>query len=66
MARLFLEAGAAIQIQNASQLARAIEELLSNPERASELGGNAYAIVVQNTGATDRVLKFLKPIEAIR
>ena len=66
MARLFLEAGAAIQIQNVSQLARAIEELLSNPERASELGDNAYAIVVQNTGATDRVLKFLKPIEAIR
>ena len=66
MARLFLEAGAAVQIQNASQLTPAIEELLSNPERASELGGNAYAIVVQNTGATDRVLKFLKPIEATR
>ena len=66
MARLFLEAGAALQIQNASQLACAIEDLLSNPERASELGDNAYAIVVQNTGATDRVLKFLKPLEAIR
>jgi 3-deoxy-D-manno-octulosonic-acid transferase len=66
MARLFLDAGAAVQIQEASQLACCIETVLSNPDRAAELGRNAYAIAQSNTGATDRVLKFLQPIEARR
>jgi 3-deoxy-D-manno-octulosonic-acid transferase len=66
MTRLFMDAGAAIQIQNASQLAPSIEKLLSNPERASELGRNAYAVAQSNTGATDRVLKFFQPAEARR
>jgi 3-deoxy-D-manno-octulosonic-acid transferase len=66
MTRLFLEAGAAIQIQDASQLGPSIEKLLSNPERASELGRNAYAVAQSNTGATDRVLKFFQPLEARR
>ena len=66
MTRLFLEAGAAVQINDASQLGRCIENLLSNPERASELGCNAHAIALSNTGATDRVLKFFQPLEARR
>jgi 3-deoxy-D-manno-octulosonic-acid transferase len=66
MARLFIEAKAAVQIQNAAQLGPAIEKLLSNPERASELGRNARAVVLQNTGATDRVLQFFQPVEARR
>jgi 3-deoxy-D-manno-octulosonic-acid transferase len=66
MARLFLDAGAGIQIQAAPELAPAIQALLSNPERAREMGANAYAILVQNTGATDRVLNLVAPIEAMR
>ena len=66
MARLFLEAGGAVQISNPAQLAPCIETLLSNPDRASELGRNAYAVALSNTGATDRVLKFFQPIEAQR
>jgi 3-deoxy-D-manno-octulosonic-acid transferase len=66
MVRLFLDAGAGIQIQNVSELAPAIEALLSNPERARKMGANGYALVAQNTGATDRVLKLLKPVEATR
>jgi 3-deoxy-D-manno-octulosonic-acid transferase len=64
--RLFLDGNAAIQIHSAAELAPAIEKLLTNASLALELGRNARAIVEQNTGATDRVLKFLKPIEARR
>ena len=64
MARLFLEAKAAIQIGNERQLAPAIEQILVHPELASELGNNAYAILLENTGATDRVLQFFQPARA--
>ena len=66
MARLFLEKKAAIQIYSAEQLSPAIEQLLDNPERCSELGAKAYAIVLENTGATERVLQFFQPVEAGR
>src|SRR5947208_6272461 len=66
MARLFLEANAARQIQTPEQLAPAIAELLANPELASELGRNAFGIVQQNAGATDRVLQILEPAGAGR
>src|SRR5262245_51945999 len=66
LARLFLDAKAAIQIQNAAGLAPAISEALSNPQHAAELGRNALAIVHQNTGATERVLQVLEPVEARR
>ena len=66
MARLFIEENAAIQIQNAAQLAPAIEQLLVHPERASEFGNNAHAILLEHRGATDRVLQFFQPVGAGR
>ena len=66
IARLFLQGNAAIQIRNAEELAPAIEKLLTNTSLAAELGRNARAVVEQNTGATDRVLKYLQPAEARR
>jgi 3-deoxy-D-manno-octulosonic-acid transferase len=66
MARLFVDAGAAVQIGQASQLAPAVSELLSNPEKSLQLGHNALAVIQQNTGATDRVLQVLEPIGASR
>jgi 3-deoxy-D-manno-octulosonic-acid transferase len=64
IARLFLEAGAAIQIGNPEDLARAVTKILSNPELAEKLGNAAQRVVDENTGATDRVLKILTPVEA--
>ncbi|HYR91704.1 MAG TPA: 3-deoxy-D-manno-octulosonic acid transferase [Terriglobia bacterium] len=64
--RLFLEAKAAIQIQDAAELAPAIRSLLADRDHSAELGRRARAIVEQNTGATDRVLEFLQPVEAGR
>jgi 3-deoxy-D-manno-octulosonic-acid transferase len=66
MASLFLNGRAAIQVQSASELSPAIERILSNPQLAGELGKNAQAIVEQNTGATNRVIRFLRPAEAPR
>jgi len=66
IARLFLDAEAAVQIQNANQLAPAISNLLLNPQHASDLGRAAFAVVEQNTGATDRVLQILEPVGAPR
>jgi 3-deoxy-D-manno-octulosonic-acid transferase len=66
IARLFLEARAAVQIQSPAELAPAITDLLSNASKASELGRNAHHIVQQNSGATDRVLRFLQPVEVRR
>jgi 3-deoxy-D-manno-octulosonic-acid transferase len=66
MALLFVDAGAAVQIGQASQLAPAIFELLSSPEKALQIGQKALAVIQQNTGATDRVLQVLEPIGASR
>jgi 3-deoxy-D-manno-octulosonic-acid transferase len=66
IARLFLESGAAIQIQGPTELAPAITHVLGNPHHASELGRKASAVVRQNTGATERVLEVLEPLEASR
>jgi 3-deoxy-D-manno-octulosonic-acid transferase len=66
IARLFTEGNAAVQIRNAAELAPALERLLTNAALASELGRNALNILEQNTGATDRVLKVLQPVEARR
>src|SRR5262249_19096990 len=52
ISRLFLDARAAIQIGQASQLVPAISELLSSPDKAAQLGCNALSVIQQNTGAT--------------
>src|SRR5262245_64511878 len=61
IARIFLESKAAVQIAHAQDLAPAVAGILSNPQRASELGRNALAIVQENTGVTERVLQVLEP-----
>jgi len=64
IARLFLQAKAAIQISNFNELAPAISNVLADPAYAAGLGRNALAVVQQNTGATERVLQVLEPVGA--
>src|SRR5207248_1095938 len=66
ISRLFLDGKAAIQIPGAAELSGAIEKILTDAQLAAELGRNARAIVEQNTGATERVLRYLQPAEARR
>jgi 3-deoxy-D-manno-octulosonic-acid transferase len=66
ISRLFLDAKGAVQIQTPAELAPAVSDLLSNAERASQIGRSAAAVVLQNAGATDRVLRVLEPLGASR
>jgi 3-deoxy-D-manno-octulosonic-acid transferase len=66
IARLFLEAKAAIRIDDPTQLAPAIGQILADSQQASDLGRRALAIVRQNTGAIERVLRVLEPLEVRR
>jgi 3-deoxy-D-manno-octulosonic-acid transferase len=56
---LFLDADAAIQIQNADELASAVDRLLTDASASATLGEKARRIVERNTGATNRVISFL-------
>jgi 3-deoxy-D-manno-octulosonic-acid transferase len=57
---LFLEAEAAVEVHNATELAVAIERFLTDPSLSEKLGARALNLVAQNTGATERVLAYLQ------
>jgi len=56
----FLSARAAIQVRDEHELAKAVDRLLGNPDEVSRLGTGARLIVERNTGATQRVLPYLR------
>jgi 3-deoxy-D-manno-octulosonic-acid transferase len=57
MARLFLEAEAAIQVNGREKLTGALEELMRSPERRVMLGQNARELVRANRGAGLRTVE---------
>jgi len=57
---MFLDAGAAIEVKSADELATAVERLITDGPFAEKLGINARRLVEQNTGATERVLAYLQ------
>jgi len=59
IARLFLGAGAAIQVRDPQELARAVW-LLENKEARERLGSSARRVLEQNSGATTRTLGRLR------
>jgi 3-deoxy-D-manno-octulosonic-acid transferase len=62
--RLFMQSKGAIRIETAAQLAPVVSRILSEPQLATDLGRNALAVIQQNTGATERVLRLLAPAGA--
>jgi 3-deoxy-D-manno-octulosonic-acid transferase len=60
ISRVFLAAGAAIQIQNSSDLAASVAKVLSDARFAADLGRKARRIVDENVGATERVLQVVE------
>jgi 3-deoxy-D-manno-octulosonic-acid transferase len=56
IARLFLEADAALQVQSAGDLGSAIITLLDDEAQRSRMTASAQAIVVRNRGALTRLL----------
>jgi 3-deoxy-D-manno-octulosonic-acid transferase len=59
IAKLFLEAGAAIQVRNPQELAH-VTWLLENTEARQQLGSSARRVLEQNSGATARTLDCLR------
>jgi 3-deoxy-D-manno-octulosonic-acid transferase len=59
IAKLFLDAGAAIQVRNPEELAHATW-LLENKEARERLGASARRVLEQNSGATARTLDGLR------
>jgi len=55
----FLDAAAAVQVQNADELVAAVDRLLTDAAANAVLGEKARRIVDRNIGATARVMAFL-------
>lgn len=56
----FLNAGAAIEVQNSQQLAQKIIELLNNPQQRAEMGEAGLRLITLSQGATKRLLNLIK------
>ncbi len=57
VARLFLDAGAAVQVRDESELAREASRLLADEQRRRAVGEAGQALIEQGKGATQRILE---------
>jgi 3-deoxy-D-manno-octulosonic-acid transferase len=62
VARIFLDAGAAIQVRDEEELESALRDLLSSRERREALARRASQVVEQNRGAAGRSVSMLKEL----
>ena len=64
IARLLDEGGALLTVTDEVTLARAVLELFEQPDERSRRGKNAAALIEENRGALERVLKLIQPLLA--
>lgn len=57
---LFLNAGAAVRVQNAAELSEVALDLFKNQSRRRRLGNAAKEVLERESGATDRILEKLR------
>jgi len=62
IARLLFESGAALEVPSGDALATTLRDLASDPERRSQMGTAARAIVEANRGALARVMALIEPL----
>lgn len=62
IARLFLDADAAIQVVDERDLERAFRDLLEHPARRDELSRRAREVIERNRGAADRTVASLREL----
>ncbi len=62
VAKVFLDAGAALQVKDEADLESALRELLASPQRCEDLSRKARAVVAANRGAVERTIAALKEI----
>ena len=60
IARIFLDAGAAIQVKDEAELESALRDLLARRERREELSRKALAVVTENRGAARRTVSAMR------
>lgn len=59
IAAAFVKEGGAVQVKNATDLERALEEILADEDRMADLGKNALKVVRRNQGAIDRTVEMI-------
>ena len=62
VARIFLDAGAAIQVRDEAELESALRDLLASREQREALGRKASEVVERNRGAAGRSVSMLKAL----
>jgi 3-deoxy-D-manno-octulosonic-acid transferase len=62
IARLLLARGAALQVNDAQELAAAVKRLLADPAERSRVGGTGKEIVESNRGSVARLLALIEPL----
>ncbi len=60
IAELFVKSGGGIQVSEPSQIEKEISDILSNPHKQEDIGGNAYSLFEKNLGATERNIEIIK------
>jgi 3-deoxy-D-manno-octulosonic-acid transferase len=59
---MFLQSGAASQVESSTALAAAVLDLLTNAARRDEMIAKAHAILAANRGALARVLALIEKL----
>jgi 3-deoxy-D-manno-octulosonic-acid transferase len=62
IAQMFLDSGAALQVESATELANAVLDLLSSAAHRDEMIAKAHAILQANRGALARVLALIETL----
>jgi 3-deoxy-D-manno-octulosonic-acid transferase len=62
IADMFVSLGACRMVSNSEDLATAVDELITDPQRAKELGAQGFEIVQRNRGALSDLLELLEPL----
>ena len=62
IAQMFLENGAAVQVESATQLGSAVLDLLTNAARRDQMIARAHAILQANRGALARLLALIEKL----
>jgi 3-deoxy-D-manno-octulosonic-acid transferase len=60
IAAQFVAEGACVQVQNAEELKRALEQLLADADRRKKIAAAARRVIDTNVGATDRNLELIR------
>ncbi len=63
---LALEGGAAVRVENASELAVEVAKLLENPEKMGKMGEAGMAFAEKNRGAVRKIMSLVSPALEIR